>query len=88
MATLNNLVITTTSSKKKVNIATHCMDCDNVYTKKNVDLSALLELQGPSRRPVQHVFPDFSRDERELFFQSGLCTRCYAKLLVFCEEDL
>lgn len=59
---------------------TQCRDCGETHK---------VTLPGPGLfaynrgELVQVAFPNLSADERELFFMSGVCGKCYDKLFSF-----
>jgi hypothetical protein len=57
-------------------ICVHCSDYHSITVEKP-DLDALY---GKDRPLIQNLFPYLTASERELFFQSGLCGKCWDEL--------
>lgn len=59
-----------------------CTDCDTSKTAKVAGPQLFRYNQGAF---VQVAFPDMSAEDREFFFMSGICPKCWDE--IFREED-
>lgn len=57
-----------------VRIVADCPECGERFRSPAFDQSKLKELV---TRHVQDVFPDWSPADRELYFMSGVCGKCW-----------
>jgi hypothetical protein len=62
-----------------VHVSIHCDDCGVEHTCE-VPREAIVARN--SGALVQEAFPMLDRDQRELFFVSGKCDKCWKKLML------
>ena len=60
-----------------------CPQCEQTFTKEFDDLKVLKYMQGGH---PQDIFPEISPEDRELFFISHICSKCWDDL--FGVEDV
>ena len=66
-----------------VRVVADCPECGERFCSPAFDETKWKELE---TRHVQDVFPDWSPADRELYFLSGLCEKCWDKVMALPEE--
>ena len=68
----------------KLHVVVTCPECGEKFRSPAFDDAKLFGLRSDF---VQRVFPDWSPADRELYFMSGLCGKCWDKVRTPTEDD-